>query len=152
MTVGQLLELSRAILGELRRRKVIRTGNAPIGDYAEWLVQKATAGELKPNSHSSWDVLTPERERLQVKSRTVTDPRVRGERQLSVFRSWDFDSAVIVLFDDRFRVWKASRLTVATVQGTARRSDHVNGDRVEATDELLDQGEDWSLRLRDIEG
>jgi hypothetical protein len=106
MTVGELLSSSRAILAELRRRGVIRTGNAAAGDYAELLVQRATAGELAPNSQKSWDVLTSNGERLQIKARVVTDPRKRGERQLSVFRSWDFDAAVVVLFDDEFRVWR----------------------------------------------
>ncbi|MBA3366254.1 MAG: hypothetical protein H0U03_10800 [Actinobacteria bacterium] len=120
--VGDLLALSRAILAELRRRGVIRSGNAPAGDYAELLVQRATTGELAPNSQKSWDVVTGDGERLQVKARVVTDPRVRGERQLSVFRSWDFDGAVIVLFDDEFRVWRAARLPVETLQAAARAS------------------------------
>src|SRR3954447_8076729 len=105
MTVGELLSGSRAILAEPRRRGVIRTGNAPAGDYAELLVQRATSGELAPNSQKSWDVLSGDGERLQVKARVVTDPRANGERQLSDFRSWDFDAAVVVLFDDAFRVW-----------------------------------------------
>ncbi len=53
MTIGELLSLSRAILAELRRRGVIRTGNAPAGDYAELLVQRATGGEFAPNSQRS---------------------------------------------------------------------------------------------------
>jgi hypothetical protein len=56
ITVGALLSFSRAILAELRRRGVIRTGNAPAGDYAELLVQRASGGELAPNSEKSWDV------------------------------------------------------------------------------------------------
>src|SRR3954467_13732039 len=99
MTVGELLSFSRAILAELRRRGVIRTGNAPAGDYAELLVRVATGGELAAEPQRSWDVLTPEGERLQVKARVVTNPKTPGERQLSVFRSWDFDAVVIVLFD-----------------------------------------------------
>jgi hypothetical protein len=89
MTVGELLSFSRGILAELRRRGVIRTGNAPAGDYAELLVQRATDGELAPNSQKSWDVLTSEGERLQIKARVVTDPRKRGERQLSVGEQLD---------------------------------------------------------------
>ncbi len=150
LTVGELLSLSRAILAELRRRNVIRTGNAPAGDYAELLVQRAVNGELAPNSQRSWDVLTPDGERLQVKARVVTDPGARGERQLSVFRSWDFDAALVVLFDDEFRVWRATRLPVETFRGAARFVEHVSGYRVSATDELLDRGEDWTERLRAV--
>jgi hypothetical protein len=113
LTTGELLALSRGILAELRRRGVIRSGNAPAGDYAELLVQRATDGELAPNAQKSWDVETPTGEHLQVKARVVPNPKAPGERQLSVFRSWEFDAAVIVLFDDEFRVWRAVRLRVA---------------------------------------
>jgi hypothetical protein len=148
MRTGELLALSRAILAELRHREVIRTGNAPAGDYAELLVRVATGGELAPNSQRSWDVLTPEGERLQVKARVVTNPRRQGERQLSVFRSWDFDAAVVVLFDDEFRVWRAARLPVQVLREQARFVEHVRGHRIIARDELLDAGEDWTERLR----
>lgn len=148
LRTGELLALSRAILAELRKRGVIRTGNAPAGDYAELLVRVATGGELAPNSQRSWDVLTPAGERLQVKARVVTNPASAGERQLSVFRSWDFDAAVIVLFDDEFRVWRAARLPVETLRDRARFVEHVRGHRILARDELLDAGEDWTELLR----
>src|SRR5438445_11602779 len=89
LSIAELLGLSRAILAELKRRGVIRSGNAPAGDYAELLVQRATGGELGPAAQKSWDVKTASGELLQVKARVVTDPTARGERQLSVFRSWD---------------------------------------------------------------
>jgi hypothetical protein len=148
LSISELLALSRGVLAELRRRGVIRSGNAPAGDYAELLVQRATEGTLAPNSQKSWDVETSEGEHLQVKARVVTDPRVRGERQLSVFRSWDFDAALIVLFDDEFRVWRAAHLPVAALEPEARFIAHVRGYRVIATDALLDRGEDWTERLR----
>ena len=148
LSVEELLALSRGILAELRRRGVIRSGNAPAGDYAELLVQRATEGELAPNSQKSWDVQTQGGDRLQVKARVVTDPAARGERQLSAFRSWDFDAAAIVLFDDEFRVWRAARVPVEVVKAEARFTEHVRGFRVMAVDALLDQGEDWTERLR----
>ena len=148
LSVGELLALSRRILSELRERGVIRTGNAPAGDYAELLVQRTTEGDLAPNSQKSWDVLTPGGERLQVKARVVTDPRNAGERQLSPFRSWDFDAAVIVLFGDDFGVWRAARVPVDVLREGSRFSEHVRGDLVFARNELLDLGEDWTDRLR----
>lgn len=86
LTTGELLALSRGILAELRHRGVIRSGNAPAGDYAELLVQQATGGELAPNSQRSWDVETPAGEHLQVKARVVPNANTPGQRQLSVFR------------------------------------------------------------------
>jgi hypothetical protein len=149
-SVGELMGLSRRILAELRRRGVIRSGNAPAGDYAELLVQRATGGELAPNSQKSWDVRTPEGERLQVKARVVTNPRIAAERQLSVFRSWDFDSALIVLFDNDFQVWRATHIPVDILKARSRFVDHVRGFRVMATDPLLKDGGDWTERLRAV--
>ena len=148
LSTGQLLALSRLILAELRHREVIRSGNAPTGDYAELLVRVATGGELAPNSQKSWDVQTTDGETLQVKARVVTNPRIAGERQLSVFRFWDFDACLIVLFDDEFRVWKAAKLSSEQLEQNARFIEHVKGYRVMATDALLEQGEDWTEHLR----
>jgi hypothetical protein len=147
LTTGELPGLSRGILAELRGRGVIRSGNAPAGDYAELLVQRATAGELAPNAQKSWDVKTASGDHLQ--ARVVTNPNASGERQLSVFRSWEFEAAVIVLFDDAFRVWRATRLSVDVLMHAALLVEHVNGFRVMATDDLLDRGVDWTERLRE---
>jgi hypothetical protein len=148
-SVRELLALSRSILRELRRRGVTRTGNAPTGDYAELLVQQATGGELAANSQRSWDVRTPPPDdaRLQVKARIVTGSG-RGERQLSPFRTWDFEAALIVLFGDDYGVLRASEVSVDELRAVARWAQHVNGWLVFATDALLDRGEDWTERLR----
>lgn len=150
-TTRELLGLSRAILRELKVRGVVRTGNAPTGDYAELLVRQATGGELAPNSERSWDVLLPDRDgtRLQVKARVVTG-KGRGERQLSVFRSWEFDAAIIILFDDEFVVRRAARLPVDVLREIATYVGHVNGWRVMATDDVLDRGEDWTSLVREV--
>lgn len=155
-SVGSLLRRSRAILVELRRLGVIRTDNAPAGDYAEWLVKQASGGELEANANKSYDVLAPattahpEGERIQVKARSLSDPPKRGQRQLSVFRSWDFDFLIAVLFDESFRVHRAARLPASIVEEQGRRIEHVNGWRVMATDELLDLGDDWTDRLNAV--
>jgi hypothetical protein len=64
-----LFSLYRAILRELKSRGVIRTENAPVGDYAEYLVATALGGQLAHNSEKAWDVLGNGGEKLQVKAR-----------------------------------------------------------------------------------
>lgn len=154
LTAVELFALSRACLRELKRRGVVRSNNAPVGDLAEFLVQRVTGGTLADRSQKSWDIRTPNGERLQVKARVVTDPRNPGERQLSVFRSWDFDAAVIVLFDDEGRVWRAARVPTATLQANAYLTPHVNGQVVYATDALLTRPEveDWATSVRRVAG
>ena len=52
-----------------------------------------------------------------------------------------------MLFDDEFRVWRATRLPVATLEQVSRFVEHVKGYGVIANDALLEQGEDWTARL-----
>jgi len=73
-----LFALYRAILRELKSRGVIRTENAPMGDYAEYLVAAALGGQLAPNSEKAWDVLGSDGEKLQVKARVVSNAAEPG--------------------------------------------------------------------------
>jgi hypothetical protein len=138
-SVEELLRMSREPLLELKARGIVRTLNAPAGDYAEWLVAQTVGGVLTPNSTKSYDVLVESSgERIQVKCRVVVHPHRRSERQLSPFRSWDFDSVVIVLFDDAFGVRRMTKLPRDIVRAAATNQHHVNGDVVFAVDSLLD--------------
>jgi hypothetical protein len=47
-----LFSFYRAILSELKSRGVIRTENAPVGDYAEYLVAIALGGQVAPPRRS----------------------------------------------------------------------------------------------------
>jgi Family of unknown function (DUF6998) len=149
LRIGELLALSRSVLAELRRRGVVRTANAPTGDYAEWLAARATGGHLEPNSRRSWDLVTKDGDRVQVKARVTSDIAKRGERQLSSFRSWDFDAALIVLFDEQLKVRRATWITVAEVEAAARDDPYVSASRVIASDSFMERGTDWTARLRE---
>jgi hypothetical protein len=123
-----LFALYRAILRELKSRGVIRTGNAPVGDYAEYLVATALGGQLAPNSEKAWAVLGRDGEKLQLKSRIVSEPPEPGQLQLSPFRSFAFDSAVIVLLSaPDCTVLRASKLPCHVVESSAVYRQHVNG-------------------------
>ena len=154
-TTAGLLALYRDTLRELRDRGVIRTANAPAGDYAEYLVLCAFPGsELAPNSEKSWDIKTADGTRLQVKCRVIFDLRNRGQRQLSVFRSFEFDAAAIVLLDENYRLLRASLVPRAVVEKHAVHRSHVNGAVLFATDTLLQDPDatDISDRLREAAG
>ena len=136
-TNSELFALYRAILRELRIRGVVRTENAPAGDYAEFLVASALEGTLAPNSEKSYDVLANGR-RIQVKARVVSDPIKSGQRQLSPFRSFDFDEAVILLFDDAdYSIRHAVSVPVEIVKDAAVYNAHVNGHIVHARPALI---------------
>jgi hypothetical protein len=146
--VSDLLGIYGQVLEELREREVIRSANAPTGDYAEWLVQRALGGKLQPSSNKSADLIV-RKKRIQIKSRILSDPEKSGERQLSSFRSWDFDDAVIVLFDRRYGVRRATRIEVTKLEAAGKDDRWVSGTRVIARDALLDHGRDITEKLRE---
>jgi hypothetical protein len=128
LTESGLFSLYRAILNELKNRGVVRTENAPVGDYAEYLVKIALGGQLAPNSEKAWDVRGHGGEKLQVKARVVSDPVEPGQLQLSPFRSFDFKSAVIVLLSATdYAVSRASKVPCEVVKSSAVYRKHVNG-------------------------
>lgn len=150
----ELFTLYRATLAELRGRGIVRTENAPAGDYAEYLVATALGGELAPNSEKSWDVRLEDGRRVQVKARVVSDPPRRSQRQLSPFRSFDFDTAIIVLLADTdYSVWRAVELPQSVVESTATYNAHVNGHIFNAKDEILNHvlSVDLTDRLRNVD-
>ncbi|HXP33689.1 MAG TPA: hypothetical protein VN820_06700 [Acidimicrobiales bacterium] len=138
-----LFELYAATMAELRERQVIRTKNAPVGDYAEYLVAAAFGGTLVTNSKKGYDVLVPveggKPDRYQVKARVVATPPSSGERELSPFRSFGFEWAVIVLLAEAdYRVWRAVKVPMQVVSDHATFKAHVNGSVLRATPEILD--------------
>lgn len=136
---SELLATYAAILAELRRREVVRSNNAPAGDYAEWLASRALGGTLVPPSVKSYDVELPDGRRIQVKARVVSEPPTAGQLQTSFFRSWDFDAALLVLLRDTdYAVLRAALLPVDVVRAVARHRPHVNGAAVVMTADVLD--------------
>jgi hypothetical protein len=120
------------------------------GDYAEYLIAALVKGELADNSEKSWDIKTASGERLQVKCRVVQEGK-RGQRQLSPFRTWDFDRAVIVLFDD-YGIYRCVALPREVVQEHSTYRKHVNGHVMRATDAVMNHpsGDDWTDDLRGV--
>lgn len=136
---AELLAGYAAILRQLRDRGVVRSGNAPVGDYAELLVAQALDGKLVDNfSVKSYDVECLEYKRVQVKARLVSTPRKAGQLQTSPFRSWDFEHAAFVLFSaDTYVVEQAVLLPVDVVRALASDRPHVNGAVVQMSEAMM---------------
>jgi hypothetical protein len=134
----ELFALYRLTLAELRARGIVRTDNAPTGDYAEYLVATAFDGELAPNSEKGWDIKLATEKRIQVKARVVSDPPRHSQLQLSPFRSFDFDVAIIVLLaDGDYSVRQAVELPRELVEAKAKYNEHVNAHILFATADVL---------------
>lgn len=136
-SVAELLSTYREILRELRGREVLRTNNAPTGDYAEFLIAAHFRGKLAPNSEKSWDVKDKDGDRLQVKARVSDSHSDAGTRQLSAIRTWDFDRLIVVLFADDYSIFRAVDIPVSVAESSSKFVEHVNGHRLMATDRFL---------------
>lgn len=137
-TNAQLFRQYSEILRELRRREIVRTNNAPAGDYAEWLVHRVRGGVLEPNSKKSHDIKDANGVLIQVKARVVSPKIGASQRQMSPFRSWDFDQAALIQFaDDDYSVVRAVLVPVENVQSVAVQRSHVNGWIAHMTEALM---------------
>ncbi|HUT56807.1 MAG TPA: hypothetical protein VNA25_02905 [Phycisphaerae bacterium] len=134
MGVKDLLRLYKSVLLQLEQRKILTTKDSPIGGYGEWLVQQAFGGERQGNSNKSVDVITPERVRLQVKTRWLAVEH--DSRQLSAIRNLEnegFDYMVAVLLDKDFGVAEAYQIPHSAVKRLASRAQHTNSYRLVLT-------------------
>ncbi|MER8646815.1 hypothetical protein [Mesorhizobium sp. M1252] len=125
--VAELLILHSQIMDELRDREIVRTGNAPLGDYAELLFATAFGWSLESNSSSGHDATDAAGLRYQIKSRRIA-PR-NASRQLSAIRRLPdntFDFLAAVLFDESYRVTKAVVIPHEVVVRRAKRVEHTN--------------------------
>ncbi len=127
----ELLRLYARVMEKLKGLKIIRSGNSPISDYAEYLVSKELGLERKPPSNKEVDAID-ERDgtRYQIKARQRSSKQ--GWRQLSIFRNLDqspppFDFCVAVIFDEFLEPIQSYRIPVKTVARYARYSKHQNG-------------------------
>jgi len=85
LSIKELLQLSSSIIDELKRRKVVRTKNNPLGDYTEWLVAKGLGLELANNSVAGYDGIDSDGVKIQIKGRRVTPEN--KSRQVSAIRN-----------------------------------------------------------------
>lgn len=125
-----------AVMRELRKRDVIRTNNNPVGDIAEAIVHGHYGGERASFSQAGWDVRTPDGERIQVKSIRVT-PTTKS-KGLSPIRDREYDSVVVVIFDEEFQVTDALKLTREVAEDLASWVPHVNGHKLYLNRLLVD--------------
>lgn len=123
-----LLQLQGSIVDELKRRKIIRTRNNPLGDYTEWLVARALDLELATNSNAGYDAISKEGIRVQIKGRRIS--LSNKSRQLSTIRKYeekDFDELAAVIFDENFNILEAVLIPHEVVGEYASYRKHVNG-------------------------
>ena len=126
------------ILGELTRRKVVRTRNQPLGDYSEWLTWHAFNGQQSANkSEKAFDITAdlsaellagrgPHQgghrgARIQVKARAVSPIPRHHQLQTSPFHDHGFDFLGLVLHEESdFSVRRAVLLPLSEALAYAK--------------------------------
>ena len=126
-TTTELLQYYGQIIDELKTRKVVRTANSPIGDYAEWLVANKLGLKLMTNSTQGYDAEDSSGIKYQIKCRRMT--RINQSVQLSAIRNLhnaDFDYLIVVLFNKLVEVERVLKIPHQIIDKYARYRKHVN--------------------------
>jgi hypothetical protein len=126
--VKQLLALHAGLIEELRFRKIVRTSNDPVADYAETLFARAFGWTLEASSARAFDATDPAGLRYQIKGRRLTT--ANPLRQVSAIRRLPergFDHLAAVLFYPDFSVMRAVILPHEHIEPRARYNAHANG-------------------------
>ncbi len=146
LSVKELLQLEAGVVSELRSRSLVRTNNKPLGDIAEQIVLAARGGFLEPNSTRSHDITDSEGRRIQVKAMGGRSAGRSG--QFSPFRSFDFDTAVFLIFEaSTFNLLLAREVAASDVKAVAPYSAHTNG-RAPTLRRIENLGTDVSPEMR----
>jgi len=106
LSSGELLSLFAGILGELRRRGIVRTANNPVADLGEQLFCEALGWVRAHHQGKNYDATTIDGARVQIKARRLTREKAAG-RSGTIYDKDGFDLIAIVMFDAEFRVERA---------------------------------------------
>lgn len=121
----ELLKFYSEIIDVLRERKIIRSSNAPLGDYCEWLFCNALGWKIEPGSKKGYDAVDSNKIRIQIKGRRPTKQNKR--RQLSAIRNLEeknFDLLAACIFNEDYTVLKAAIIPHAVVARNSKYSNH----------------------------
>jgi len=146
LTVKELLKQHSSIIDELKRRKIVRTKNNPVGDYTEWLVAKGLGLELSSNSSAGYDGIDSEGVKIQIKGRRITPEN--KSRQLSAIRKLkekDFDQLAAVIFDENYEIIDAVLIPHEVIEEYANYRSHVNAHILHLKGPILNDS-----RIKDI--
>lgn len=129
-TEKELMNMYKEVLYELKNREVVRTNNNPLGDYAEWLVNKTYGYQLEKNSKAGFDAKDENGIRYQIKSRWERGSETKTGRELNVLRDYEmnlFDYLIALIFDNDFNVKEAYMIPYEIIPKYSKYSDHQNG-------------------------
>lgn len=105
-----------------------------LGEFSEILVKDYYQAKKTMASTPSFDLITNDGKKIQVKSRRIEKLK---STQLNTIRSWDFDLLVVVLFNLDGKLLKALEIQVDIAKEYGRYSEHQNGFIISTTKKFL---------------
>ena len=133
----ELLVTYREILRELRVRGITGDEEPPTAGFAEVLAAAHYHG-TRDSRGGRWNVLGSDGQRVLVRALI---PSITGGdgRQLPTIKSWDFDLLLVILFDDSYRIARATEIPVSKAEAAAMFTPRSNGYVLLVTEEFLDE-------------
>jgi len=114
---------------ELRQRKLVRSSNNPVSDYAEKITCEKMNLIQEQGSNKGYDAVDERKGiKYQIKARRLTSHN--KSRQLGVIRNLDqklFDYLIAVIFDENFSLKEIWKIPHEKIKEYARHSEHQNG-------------------------
>lgn len=136
----ELLSLHADILAQLRSKNILRTSNNPTGDYAEWLISQIFGMELCNNSAAGIDAIDSDGNRVQIKARRViSGSHARNLSALRNYNNAEFDYLIAVIFDEKYNVIEAYKISHEVIGKYAKYSKHVNAHIITLKGEILSE-------------
>jgi hypothetical protein len=138
-SVPDLLREFAELMGTLRARGALQTGNNPVSDYAEGLVARAFSLERTTGSAYGFDARDPiSGRRVQVKARRFSGTyRNVGMGFIRGLDGDPFDELVAIVFAEDFSIHVAARMPLATVRQVAVWVPYVGAHQVRLTRAVL---------------
>lgn len=125
---AEVLARYNEIWKELKRRKIVRSSNNIVADYAEKIASEKLGLSLSKQSTKGYDATDTDGKRYQIKARKASENH--AAMQMGIIRDLNdnpFDFLVIVLFNDDFSIRGMWELPVDTVRKHTMFSKHQNG-------------------------
>ena len=127
-------------MDELRRRKLTRTNNNPVADYAEKIVCDKFHFIQANKEAKGYDAKDQQGNKYQIKGRRIT--RHNKSKQLGVIRNLDehlFDFLIAALFDESFIVQEIWKIPNTVVKKFAKVSEHQYGHILHLRGDILSE-------------
>lgn len=133
-TNAEMVALYGEVMSELYERGIVRSGNNPVADMAERVIADYYGVEPEPPNQKSYDVVTRDGTKVQVKGLR----RIKASRKgLSPLHTLDFDILAAVIFERDMSLVEALFIPLDVVRDYMGWSKTWKANRISITNKLM---------------